>query len=162
MAHSPLGPRSGSGSKHSAPAGLPQRGLADGVYPAVFRATAGRYDKLAMSRGMPEDFKAAYFTETNGVSVVNESLRKMVTFKKYNLQHPFAPLGQFDVVFLRYVAIYFSTEFKKDLFARVAGATRRPGYLILGGVETLRGFSDAYDYVKASDGFYHTLKEGGR
>lgn len=84
---------------------------------ALFLANAGRYHPLAMSRGLDDSMRKRYFKEDGSVWEIDESIRKMATFKKFNLQHSPSVLGKFDIIFLRYVAIYFSEAFKKDLYS---------------------------------------------
>jgi chemotaxis protein methyltransferase CheR len=123
---------------------------------ALFIATAGRYDSFAMDRGMPPDMRQRYMKEDGRVTCADDKLKKLVTFKKFNLQDSLAPLGRFDIVFLRYVAIYFSLEFKRELVERIARIVNDPGYLIVGAVESLRGVSDAFEISSHDGGFYYT------
>jgi chemotaxis protein methyltransferase CheR len=125
---------------------------------ALFIANAGRYDGIAISRGLPTDLRDRYFTLDGRTWVLDENLRRTVTFKRFNLQDSLAPLGRFDIVFLRYVAIYFSPAFKRDLFARIARATAGGGHLIVGAVESLRGFSDDFEPILHANGTYYRSK----
>jgi chemotaxis protein methyltransferase CheR len=50
---------------------------------------------------------------------------------------PFANLPNYDVIFCRNVAIYFSPEKRDDLFRRLAGNLSREGTLIVGHAERL-------------------------
>jgi chemotaxis protein methyltransferase CheR len=122
---------------------------------ALFLAIAARYDGISISRGLSSTVRDQYFRQDGRVWVLHEPVKKMVTFKKFNLQDDPAPLGRFDVVFLRYVAIYFSDALKKTIFARLAQMLSPSGYLILGGVESLRGFSDAFELLSHGGGYYH-------
>lgn len=123
---------------------------------ALFIAKAGRYDFLAMDRGLEATLKMKYFRQDGRVWEIDESLKKMVTFQKFNLQDSLATLGQFDIVFLRYVAIYFSEDFKRDLFARIHRTLRDPGYFVIGAIESLRGLSDNFQRKAHVNGNYYT------
>ncbi|MCP4677219.1 MAG: protein-glutamate O-methyltransferase CheR [Deltaproteobacteria bacterium] len=115
---------------------------------ALFIAMAGRYDRISMNRGLVGDwerFKSRYFEKKGMISTISSDLKSRVQFKQYNLQDSFAPLGNFDIVFLRNVAIYFSDDFKRNLFARIKGAMNQKGYLFLGSAETLTGYLDTME-----------------
>lgn len=111
---------------------------------ALFLALSGRYDSLAIRRGLSDDRRKRYFREDGSVWVLDEEIRKRARFKRFNLMDSFAGLGQFDLVLCRYVAIYFQEDFKKDLFARIGGVLRPGSHLLLGATESLRGYADGY------------------
>lgn len=112
---------------------------------ALFNAISGRYDVLSINRGLPEDKKQKYFRDIGNIWEFDPELKKRVTFEKFNLQKSFAALGPFDFVMCRYVSIYFSERFKKELFSKMAKVIKPGGILLLGATETLREFSSAFD-----------------
>ena len=128
---------------------------------ALFLAKTGRYDQIAMSRGLPDDVRDRYFqssTPAGGTAktwTLNDNIKRMVAFKRFNLQDSARPFGHFDVVFLRYVAIYFSEDFKRQVFAELARALSPGGHLIIGAVESLRGYSDAFRSLSHAGGTYY-------
>lgn len=125
---------------------------------ALFVANAGRYDASSIARGLSTDLRDRYFRHEGNVWVLDESVRRMVTFRKYNLQESLDPLGRFDVVFLRYVAIYFADDFKRQLFANIHRLISPGGHLIISAVETLRNISDAYEPLSHAGGTYYRCK----
>ncbi len=126
---------------------------------ALFLANAGRYDSLAVARGLAPELKGRYFKEDGRVWELNESIRKMASFKKFNLQDSPTTLGKFDIIFLRYVAIYFSEDFKKKLYTNIANTLTDPGYFVIGAVESLRGLSESFDLNSHAGGHFYTLKK---
>lgn len=115
---------------------------------ALFIAMAGRYDRISMNRGFTDEwapFRDRYFDKSGPVSVIKADIKKLVTFKRFNLQDSFAGLGVFDVVFIRNVAIYFSEAFKIDLYKRIQRAMNHGGYLVIGSSETLMGYSNSFE-----------------
>lgn len=133
--------------------------LATDISPSALRiAEKGRYNQISMSRGMREQFKTRYFQTEGPVSVISETIRRYVTFKRFNLQNSFADLGFFDLILCRNVAIYFSDAFKKDLFARFARSLNKESYFFLGSSETLRGYSEAFETLIHKGGIYHRVK----
>ena len=114
---------------------------------ALFLAISGRYDMLAIRRGLSDDRRKRYFSESGSVWVLSDEIKSRAKFRRFNLMDSLAPLGNFDLVLCRYVAIYFQEDFKKDLFKRIAGALNPGCPLLLGATETLRGLSDEFDPV---------------
>ncbi|MBF0224389.1 MAG: protein-glutamate O-methyltransferase CheR [Desulfobacterales bacterium] len=112
---------------------------------ALFLAMAAKYDSMTINRGLPLDKKLKYFTQQKNVWVFDQELKKKVKFKKFNLQESFISLGTFDLILLRYVTIYFSSDFKKILYEKIANALVPKGTLILGATESLRGFTDKFE-----------------
>jgi chemotaxis protein methyltransferase CheR len=114
---------------------------------ALFLAIAGRYDTLAIRRGLSDERRKRYFSESGSVWVLSDEIKARAKFRRFNLMDSLAALGTFDLVLCRYVAIYFQEDFKKDLFKRIAGALKPGCPLLLGATETLRGLSDEFDPV---------------
>lgn len=75
-----------------------------------------------------------------GTLLIDSSLRAKVKFQQINLNATLPEVGQFDVIFLRNVMIYFNTETKQKILARLLGRLRPGGYFIIGHSETLNGF----------------------
>jgi chemotaxis protein methyltransferase CheR len=112
---------------------------------ALFLAISGRYDSLAIRRGLSDERRSRYFREDGSVWVLSDEIKSRAKFRRFNLMDSLAPLGQFDLVLCRYVAIYFQEDFKKDLFQRIAGTLKPGNPLLLGATETLRGLSDEFE-----------------
>jgi chemotaxis protein methyltransferase CheR len=128
---------------------------------ALFLAISARYDSFSMNRGIPPDKKSRYFKQgDSGVWVFDQELKKRVSFKKFNLQNAFTSLGMFDLILCRYVSIYFSEAFKKDLFAKIAGVLPLGGVLLLGATESIRGFSDAFEITYHKSAVVNVKKRG--
>jgi len=125
---------------------------------ALFLAVSGRYEGLAISRGMDAALFPTYFTREGKVQVVNPEVRALVKFRQLNLQDSFAALGRFDIIFCRNVAIYFSDTFKRELFAKFHRSLNPKGYFFLGSAENLRGFSEAFEPLQHHNSLYYQAK----
>lgn len=122
---------------------------------SLFLASAGRYSQLEINRGLPEFWRDRYFDPTPGNTwTLRESVRRLVTYKRCNLQDSLAPLGMFDFVLCRNVAIYFKEDFKKDLFTRIAQIMFPGAYLLLGGTETLFSHQDLYQLERIKNAIF--------
>lgn len=77
-----------------------------------------------------------------GTLLVERGLRERVQFMQVNLNVPLPQLGLFDVIFLRNVMIYFDTDTKRRVVARVLSQLRPGGYFLIGHSESLNGIAD--------------------
>jgi chemotaxis protein methyltransferase CheR len=128
---------------------------------ALAKAVSGRYDAIAINRGLSEERRRKYFTREEQSWVFDEPLRNRVRFRKFNLQDPFVFPGGFDLILCRYVSIYFSESFKRDMFAKLATALKPGGVLLLGATESLRDFSDAFEISYFKNAVINTKKIPG-
>ncbi len=133
--------------------------LATDISPSILMlARLARYDSIAMSRNMKSDYQERYFKQQGNAFVINPEITQMVKFQQFNLQNDMNLLGHFDVVFLRNVAIYFSVDFKKEVFHKIAMQMNRPGYLFLGASETINGYSQDFTAHQYERGYvYHLI-----
>jgi chemotaxis protein methyltransferase CheR len=122
---------------------------------ALFLAKAGRYDENAMRRGLPEEMRNRYFHLDGPAWKVNDEVKNLVNFSKFNLQNAMEPLGHFDIVFCRYVTIYFAESFKKQIFSGIARLLAPSGHLVVSAVESLRGIADQFLPSTYAGGLYY-------
>jgi chemotaxis protein methyltransferase CheR len=133
--------------------------LATDISPtALFIAQNGRYDPIAISRGLPADLRDRYFRQEGRVWILNNEVRKMVTFKKLNLQESYGWIGSRDIVFCRNVLIYFSEAFKRDILNRLTSTLKPSGYLFVGASESVSSYSSDYSMCKHPGGLYYKIK----
>jgi chemotaxis protein methyltransferase CheR len=124
------------------------------------KAKQGRYDAIAMSRGInPEQLNRYFVKDTVNHYSLNQEIKSMVKFQKFNLQdNPIILEPHFDLVFMRYVAIYFSDEFKRGLYSRLARVLAPKGFFFFVAVETLRNLSEDFEMNSHAGGFYYQCK----
>ena len=125
---------------------------------ALFMAKLARYDQIAINRGLSPEMRDRYFKGEGRVWALADKVKQMVTLKKMNLQESFAAIGKCDIIFCRNVLIYFSEQFKRDIFTRLAALLRPAGYLFIGASESLSTYSNEYSMVKGSHGIYYQVK----
>jgi chemotaxis protein methyltransferase CheR len=123
------------------------------------QAMAAQYDGIAMARGLSEERRNRYFIRQGDRWSVKAEIRQRVSFREWNLTQPYEPLGRFDIVFCRNVLIYFSTELKRDILARLSAVLNPRGYLVLGAAESLAGHTDAFDMLRLNEGIVYQLKD---
>lgn len=132
--------------------------IATDISPTVlFLAKAGRYDQIAISRGLPDDIRSRYFVQDGRTWKLDDTIKKMVQLRKFNLQDSFAALSRFDILFCRYVAIYFSDTFKRDLFKRFSELLKPSGYLFLGASESLSMYNAGFTLLTHNGHIYYQV-----
>lgn len=107
---------------------------------ALSSASRGIYTDFEVGRGMRQDLLNRYFNRVAGGWQVKDEVRSVVTFQKANLLQPFMNLGPFDVIFCRYVAIYFDIPTRRDLFERLSRVLTSDGAIFVGASENLSDF----------------------
>lgn len=104
---------------------------------ALAQASAGRYGRMEIQRGLPPNLLAKYFVQEGAVWRVRDELKRIVYFSQRNLLEPFTSLGPFDIIFCRNVAIYFDAPTRRSLFLRLSDRLTADGYLFVGSSESL-------------------------
>ena len=110
------------------------------------KAVAGHYS-LARTEGIPPGYMRKYCLKgvrsNAGTFLIDPELRKKTSFFQINLTHPVeADIGDFDVIFLRNVMIYFDPETKTRVVHNLLPRLKTGGHLIIGHSETLNGITD--------------------
>ncbi|GAB0077998.1 hypothetical protein TOC8171_34010 [Pseudomonas syringae] len=85
-----------------------------------------------------------------GTFLIDKSLRNRVSFIQVNLNETLPDLGEFDVIFLRNVMIYFDQETKSKVVARLLPRLKPGGYFIISHSESLNGVNDTLKLVAPS------------
>lgn len=111
----------------------------------IAKARSGHYP-LGRHEGIPPAFLNKYCLKGvrahEGTFLVVPELRKRVRFEHANLTQPItANIGQFDVVFLRNVMIYFDQETKQKVVENLLRHLKPGGYFVVGHSETLNGIA---------------------
>lgn len=100
------------------------------------KAKEGVYNQIEVNRGLPINFLLKYFTQEGSVWKINEKVKSLVKFDFLNLLEVDRKVRErFDIIFCRYVLIYFSDSTKKKIWENLWKFLNPGGYLILGGTE---------------------------
>ena len=75
----------------------------------------------------------------DGTFRIGPELRRRLSFQQVNLNEKLPQVGQFDLIFLRNVLIYFNAETKAQVVARLCQHLRPGGYFFCGHSESLHG-----------------------
>lgn len=111
----------------------------------VERAKKGHYP-LNRLQDMPTELLHKYCLKgvgsQEGTFVITPELRRNVNFIHANLKHDQSALGDFDVIFLRNVLIYFDLKTKQQIVAGILRRLKPKGYLMISHSENLHGVTD--------------------
>ncbi len=129
---------------------------------AVSQATCGKYNKFEIERGLNPRLLQRYFTMFGNTWKINDDIRAMVKFKTFNLMQPFHQLGKFDIILCRNVAIYFSLQDRKRLFAKIADSLTDNGFLIIGSTESLSGVCPRFAPQQHLKSIFYQKKNTGK
>jgi chemotaxis protein methyltransferase CheR len=110
--------------------------------PTVAKAKQGLYRQLEVQRGLPIQMLLKHFTKVDDCFQVKDTLRNRVQFKEHNLLGPCSAFGQFDIIFVRNVLIYFDVPTKRAVLERLSKALAPSGAMVLGGTENTLGVTD--------------------
>ncbi len=124
------------------------------------KAKAGLYSQFEVQRGLPITHLVKYFVQVGDRWQIEDSLRKMIKFRQFNLLGDLSSLGKFDVVFCRNVLIYFDMPTKTQVLNGIAGLLPADGFLYLGGAETVLGTTDRFEIMQGQRGIYSLAAAG--
>ncbi|MGZ5011986.1 MAG: CheR family methyltransferase, partial [Methylobacter sp.] len=83
-----------------------------------------------------------------GTLLIERKLRERVQFMHYNLTETPPKVGEFDVIFLRNVMIYFDQDTKRQVVRRLLSLLRSGGHFLVGHSETLNGINEDVKLVQ--------------
>lgn len=121
---------------------------------ALRKGRTGSYSETDVRRGLDPGTLNSHFHASHRRWAVNAEIRRPVTFRSLNLASPLTFDEEFDIVLLRNVLIYFSTQQKRIVLNGIRNAMRDDGFLYLGESETILGLSDEFTYPPGGQEFY--------
>ncbi|MCK6394892.1 protein-glutamate O-methyltransferase CheR [Zoogloea sp.] len=118
------------------------------------KAEAGHYP-LDRNEGIPPAYLVKYCLKgvraQSGSFLITPELKRRTHFQQVNLTLPVdAGIGDFEVIFLRNVMIYFDMDTKRKVVANLLPRLKSGGHLIIGHSETLNGIQQGLEPVRAT------------
>lgn len=114
------------------------------------RARGGLY-AIEQAEKIPQSYLKAFCLKGTGTQtgslLMDKQLRSRINFMQVNLNATLPNLGEFDLIFLRNVMIYFDTKTKQQVVERIAQRLRPGGHLFIGHSESLSGVFDSLKQV---------------
>jgi len=116
------------------------------------QASRGQY-KMNEASKIPPEYLRKYclkgVRDQEGTFIIDSKLRQHVRFEQMNLNvEKLRKIGEFDVIFLRNMLIYFDIPTKKRVVENLIPSLRAGGYFIVGHAETLNGVTDILPQLK--------------
>lgn len=106
------------------------------------QARSGKYP-LEQARNIPKELLNKFCLKgvgsQEGSFLIERNLRSRVNFMQVNLNSTLPKLGEFDLIFLRNVMIYFDEETKRQVVRRIIEQLKPDGHLLIGHSESLNG-----------------------
>ncbi|MBU0728827.1 MAG: protein-glutamate O-methyltransferase [Proteobacteria bacterium] len=104
--------------------------------------------------GIPENQLRLFFQKGTGKSSgqvkVKDSLRGLVTFRRFNLMDVFPWKESFDIIFCRNVMIYFNRETQQELISKFYGSLVPGGHLFIGHSESISGIKHGFKQIAST------------
>ena len=121
-------------------------------------ARKGRYDRISMSRGINDYYKAWYFDEKDSAWDIDNKIKDSVRFQRFNLKDSYEAHGKFDIIFCRYVLIYFSDELKRKVLEKMFNSLADNGILFTGNYVLFELVSEYFNINHYGNLTYYTKK----
>ena len=117
------------------------------------KARIGHYPQ-ARAQNIPRHYLMSYclkgIERQKGTFLIDKALRARVQFMQINLNESLPRIGEFNVIFLRNVMIYFAMETKQLVVRRMLPVLKPGGCFIIGHSESLNGVVGELDLVAPS------------
>lgn len=120
---------------------------------AISKAQHGMYSNFEIQTGLNAQTILEYFTLANDNWLVNEKIKKMIEFRKYNMLEEAIVKSKFEVVFCRNVLRHFTSDLQDELLKRISEKQPQGGYLYLGKGENIPAI-EKYYYKMDNSGAY--------
>ncbi|WP_079709698.1 CheR family methyltransferase [Paraliobacillus ryukyuensis] len=115
------------------------------------RAKQGIYSDRALKE-VPNNLKKKFFTQQDNAYVIDDKVKRAITFKKHNLLSDPYP-NNFDLIVCRNVMIYFTEEAKAAIYHKFNQSLNDDGVFFVGSTEQI--FSPEKYNFKVLDTFFY-------
>jgi len=127
----------------------------------VAKAIKAHYSDYAV-RFIPQNIRQKYFDhKDHGNWVYKDEGKKNVEFRKMNLMELDAQPAscRFDIIFCRYVLIYFDLDSKKKVVSKFGSCLNKAGHLFMGNSESLYSVTENFDMMHFPSAIVYKKKE---
>lgn len=118
------------------------------------KADDARYTQAEAQRGVPAPLLIKHFKQDNGTWHLNDSIKKLVQFRQFNVMDDCASLGTFDVIFCRNVLNAFDNESKMKTLLKLAECLKHRGFLFVGTTEAVLAPNLPFRAIPGERGIY--------
>ena len=124
----------------------------------IARAQDGIYSQFEVQRGLPIRRLVSNFTQEGAQWRISDHLRRMVTFRTFNLLDSYGWLPDCDVVFCRNVLMYFDHKTRASVLDRIGEVLAEDGALLVGPAESVDGYALGYVPADSAPGLNYKSK----
>ena len=124
----------------------------------IVRAQEGLYSRFELQRGLSIRRLVGNFTQEGSNWRIADRVRRMVTFRTFNLLDSYGWLPDLDVVFCRNVLMYLEHKARVSVLDRIGDVLSWDGALLVGPAESLAGFATGYSAAARAPGLYFKSK----
>jgi chemotaxis protein methyltransferase CheR len=128
--------------------------LGSDISTRVLEKARGGHYPMTRIEGIPRNYLSRFCLkgvgQQEGTFLVDRNLRNRVSFMQINLNESLPKLGEFEVIFLRNVMIYFDMETKRRVVERMLPLLRPGGYFIVSHSESLNGINESLKLITPS------------
>ncbi|MFP4017170.1 MAG: CheR family methyltransferase [Halanaerobiales bacterium] len=93
-------------------------------------------------------FLSKYFTKKDNMLHIDRRIKELITFRTFNLMHPFPFTTQFDIIFCRNVMIYFDNTVQEELIKKIYNTLVPGGLFFIGHSESLSQKEHRFKYIQ--------------
>ncbi|MBI5418026.1 tetratricopeptide repeat protein [Candidatus Poribacteria bacterium] len=107
---------------------------------------------------LPKEYLIKYFNKINGRYLLNDNVKKLVTFEYHNLAKDMFIMNKMinlDIIFCRNVTIYFNLETTKKIIDNFYNCLSKNGYLFIGHSETLWKLTNKFEIIEFAQTFVY-------
>lgn len=128
------------------PLGMKAKILGTDISPqSIKTAMEGNY-KFGIEDNLTSFYINKYFTQNGEYHRVTDEIKRLVTFRLFNLMEPFPFNNPFDIIFCRNVMIYFNRETQEKLVNNFYKHLSENGLLFIGHSESLIQIKHSFNY----------------
>ncbi len=121
---------------------------------AIAKGQRGLYNNFEVQMGLNARSILEFFTPMRDQWQVNDDLRRMVEFRRYNMLEEVTFTSKFEVIFCRNVLRYFAKDYQDIILERISRIQPEGGILYLGKNERVKAVEKYYDKLEGYNGVY--------
>jgi chemotaxis protein methyltransferase CheR len=115
------------------------------------RARSGHYS-MDRARHIPNGYLRSYclkgVRDQADTFMINAALKRRIKYMQINLNEPLPQIGEFNLIVIRNVMIYFDMKTKGKVIERIVQHLKPGGYLFIGHSESLNGITDRVEPIR--------------
>lgn len=121
---------------------------------AISKAQRGSYNNFEVQMGLNAGSILDNFHKDGAMWQINEDIRKMVEFRRYNLLDEITFTDKFNVIFCRNVLRFFTLDHQREILGRLSQHQTDGGILYLGKNEHIDCIEEYYEKLSGYNCVY--------